>query len=179
MNNILLTGRPGVGKTTIIKKAIEGLEAVAGGFYTEEIREGGRRVGFRIRSMAGEEGVLAHVDFPGPCRVSKYGVNIADLERVGCGALEAAVEGAELIIMDEIGSMELYSVKFQEMVLRALSSSVPVLGTLQAKRNEFLDGIRERGDVEIVRVTEGNRNELARILRGRLLRLVQIIRPDG
>ncbi len=172
MKNILLTGRPGVGKTTIIKKAIEGLEIRVGGFYTEEIRKGGRRVGFGIKSMAGDEGILAHVDCQSPYRVSKYGVNIADLERVGCKALEEAMEGAALIVMDEIGRMELYSVRFQEIVMRALSSPVPVLGTLQARRNEFLERIMERDDVEIIWVTEKNRNELPELVRERLSQLL-------
>ena len=170
--NILITGRPGVGKTTIIKEAIKGLEAMVGGFYTEEIREGGKRVGFRIRSTAGDEGILAHVNCHSPCRVSRYGVNIFDLERVGCRALEEAMEKAVLVVMDEIGSMELYSNRFCRMVLRILSSPVPVLGTLQARRNEFLDEIRKRSDVEIIRVTEQNRDDQARFVRRLVLELL-------
>ena len=173
VKNILLTGRPGVGKTTIIKKVVDSLGAVVGGFYTEEIREGGRRVGFRIRSTQGDEGILAHVNCRSPYRVSKYGVNIDDLERIGCRALEKAVETADLIVMDEIGRMELYSVLFRGVVLKALSSAVPVLGTLQARRNDFLDGIRERDDVEIISITEGNRNEQPRLVIGKIRLLLQ------
>ncbi|MFQ6001621.1 MAG: nucleoside-triphosphatase, partial [Anaerolineae bacterium] len=72
---ILLAGRPGVGKTTVIKQVVEMLGGEAGGFYTEEIRQGGRRLGFKIITLEGEEGVLAHVDIKGAPRVSKYGVN--------------------------------------------------------------------------------------------------------
>lgn len=170
--NIFLTGRPGVGKTTVIRKVIDGLDVVIGGFYTEEIREGGRRAGFTIRGTDGSSGILAHRDLRSPYRVSRYGVNIADLERVGCGALEKAVESADCIVMDEVGSMEIHSALFREMVMKALSSPVPVLGTLQAKRNDFLDSVRGRGDLLLLQVTEENRDECPRTVKTMLADLI-------
>ncbi|MGB3904128.1 MAG: nucleoside-triphosphatase, partial [Anaerolineae bacterium] len=110
---ILLTGRPGVGKTTVIKKALDRLEGRAGGFYTAEIRESGRRQGFKIVTLDGQEGILSHVDIRGQPRVSRYGVNLGDLEEVGVAALRRAIAEADLIVVDEIGKMELFSEAFR------------------------------------------------------------------
>lgn len=160
MPKVLLTGKPGTGKTTLIKKVIKELKRETGGFYTEEIRERDKRVGFKIKSLSGEEGILAHINVRSEFRVGKYGVNIGDLERVGLLAIKEAMEDDKLIVMDEIGRMELYSKKFQEQVLSCLESNRSLLGTIQDRHNEFLDKIRKREDVTIIRVTPKNRSLL-------------------
>jgi nucleoside-triphosphatase len=159
--NILITGRPGVGKTTLIKRVLDALAIDAGGFYTHEIRDRGSRVGFAITDLRGESGILAHVDHPSRHRVGRYGVNREDLERIGVPAIREAIRRAPLVVMDEIGRMELCSPDFRRAVEEALDSPVPVLGTIQDRRNAFLDAVRARGDVEIVRVDEANRDRLA------------------
>ena len=168
MKNILLTGKPGVGKTTLIKRAIRGWEGEIGGFYTEEIREGKTRVGFKIRSTAGEEAILAHVDCESPFRVPRYGVNVEAFERVGVAAIEHAIEESALIVMDELGRMELFSKRFRQMALKALDAPQPVLGVLQDRHTPFLDAIRARDDVEIITVTPQNRDRLVETIRERL-----------
>jgi nucleoside-triphosphatase len=162
--NILITGRPGVGKTTIIRRILQhfgeqqNIAVKMGGFTTQEMRRGGCRVGFSIRAVdTGQEGVLAHIDFTSPYRVARYGVNREDMERVGVAALRRAVEQADLIIMDEIGRMENYCPSFQSAVLDALGASQDVLGTLQMRSTPFLDGIRQRQDVILKVVTRENR----------------------
>ena len=160
VKNLFVTGRPGVGKTTLIRRVLDELDVEPGGFYTSEMRAGGRRVGFAITDVRGGDGVLAHVDLESPHRVGKYGVNRADLERIGVGALLDAVENAAIVVMDEIGRMELCSEAFQRAVRKALDSSRPVLGTIQDRRNPFLDAVRSRGDVEVVRITEANRDAM-------------------
>ena len=157
--NLLLTGRPGVGKTTLIRKAIERLAVKVGGFWTEEIRSQGRRIGFKIVSADAED-VLAHVDSPSPFRVGRYGVNVPAFERVGLAAIEQAIRHADLVVMDELGRMELFSRRFEETALRALDSPKPVLGVIQDRKNAFLDGIRSRKDVMILRVTPDNRSSV-------------------
>ncbi|GAH03288.1 unnamed protein product [marine sediment metagenome] len=102
----LLTGKPGTGKTSLIKQAIAGMRGKAGGFYTEEIRSGGVREGFRLVTLDGQDAILAHIDIHSPYRVSKYGVDIDSLDRVGVSALNQAAKECDLIVVDEIGKME-------------------------------------------------------------------------
>jgi len=105
-DNILLQGYPGVGKTTVVKKIVAGVES-AGGFYTEEIREGSTRRGFKIITLEGNQGILAYEGRPSPYRVGKYGVNIEVLESVGVESISDSLEdmGKRLIIIDEIGKI--------------------------------------------------------------------------
>jgi len=167
--NLFVTGRPGVGKTTLIRAVLRELPVEAGGFYTEEIRESGRRTGFSIADLKGPRGVLAHEKLDSPYRVGRYGVNRGDLESVGVEALDAAVAGAPLIVMDEIGRMELCSPAFTRAVQRALDCPVPVLGTIQDRTNEFLDAVRARDDVEIVTITDSNRETAREIVLSKLI----------
>jgi nucleoside-triphosphatase len=159
---ILLAGRPGVGKTTIIKGVVDILGGEAGGFYTEEIRQRGRRLGFKIITLEGEEGVLAHVDIKGAPRVSKYGVNLKDLEGVGVAALRRAIEKRRYVVIDEIGKMELYSQEFRRAVVEALGSEKVVLGTVMAGPHLWVDTLKARPQVTVLTVTEGNREGMAR-----------------
>ena len=159
--NILLTGKPGVGKTTVIQRVLSQLTRRLGGFTTQEIRRGGLRIGFSIRAVDnGQEGVLAHVDSASPYRVGQYGVNVEEMERVGVSALRRALKSSDLIVMDEIGRMENYCPSFQRVVLDALEASQSVLGTLQMKPTPFLDRIRQRPDVSVRLVTAENRDSL-------------------
>ena len=159
--NIFLTGYPGVGKTTIIKKIVAKIES-AGGFYTEEVLEGKNRQGFKIITLQGNEGILAHKRIVSPYRVGKYGVNIKDLEAIGVESILEALKNKNrnLIIIDEIGKMELFSVHFQDAVIKALDSSKKVLGTIHMKLTPFTKRIKDREDIEIVSVNTQNRDNL-------------------
>ena len=123
----LLTGKPGTGKTSLIKQAIAGMKGKAGGFYTEEIRTQGVRKGFRLVTLDGQSVTLAHTDIDSPYRVSKYGVDIDSLEQVGVSALHRAAQECDLVIIDEIGKMELFSNDFREAVLLTIDSGKRVL----------------------------------------------------
>lgn len=159
--NILLTGKPGVGKTTLIRKISEHFPDVRmGGFWTEEMRQGGRRVGFRVESFGGESGILSHVNFSGGPRVGKYGVDVAAFERIGVQALEAAAREADVILIDEIGKMELFSDRFQRAVLDALNSSKLLIATVTIRPQPFVDEIKVRPDVQVIEVTLANREGL-------------------
>jgi len=166
--NILLSGPPGCGKTTIIQGVLKGLKGLrAGGFYTSEIREGGARKGFKISSLDGRESTLAHVDFKGPHRVSKYGVSIENLEAIGLKAISDAIQDADIIVIDEIGKMELFSEKVRKAILDALDSPKRVLGTIMMANAPFADQIKKRKDVQLIEVEKGQdvANEIIKSLK--------------
>ncbi len=166
--NFFITGRPGIGKTTMIKRLIKDLKLDAGGFYTEEIREQGIRKGFRIRSISGEEGIFAHVNIETPYRVSKYGIDIQILNTIGVKAIDDAIEKNTVVIIDEIGRMEIFSPDFQKAVVRALNSKKPVLGVIQQRENPFLDSIRRREDVELFCLKENTHEEIFQMIKKRI-----------
>ncbi len=161
---ILLTGRPGVGKTTVIKRVVERLSGDAGGFYTTEIRHAGRRQGFRIVTLDGQEGVLSHVDIKGRPRVSRYGVNTRDLEEVGVAALRRAAMEADLVVVDEIGKMELFSEAFRRAVADAIEGDKPVLGTVMASPEPWVDALKGRSQVTVLEVTRENRDQMVSLV---------------
>jgi len=156
----LLTGRPGTGKTSLIKQAVAGMRGKAGGFYTEEIRSGGVREGFRLVTLDGQHTILAHVDIRSPYRVSKYGVDIASLDRVGVSALNQAAKEGNLIIADEIGKMELFSANFREAIWQIINSGKKVLGTIMFQANPWADAIKRLPQVNLVEVTRANHHRV-------------------
>jgi len=156
----LLTGKPGTGKTSLIKQAIAGLGGKAGGFYTEEIRRGGVREGFRLVTLDGQEAILAHINIHSPHRVGKYGVDIDSLDRAGVSALNQAAEEGGLVIVDEIGRMELFSANFREAVWQIITSGKKVLGTIMFKANPWADRIKRQPQVNVVEVTRANRHQV-------------------
>lgn len=165
---ILLEGRPGVGKTTVARRLVDLLRGSGlrlAGFTTEEIRERGRRVGFAVESLAGGRGVLAHVDYPGPPNVGKYGVDLAEFERIALRALEGDVD---VVVIDELGKMELASAPFRGGVTALFDRDIAIVATVQAYGHAFTDALKRRPDVEVVRVTGANRRTLPGELAARL-----------
>ncbi len=160
MKNILICGPPGVGKTTLIKKILENINLRAGGFYTEEIKENNRRVGFKIISLDNQKGILAHISVKGMKRVGRYGVNIYDLENIGVKSLSQALRDDDLIIIDEIGKMEIFSDKFKEKVLDCLHSEKFVLATIGIGGDKYISRIKERDDVIVFKMNRENRDRL-------------------
>jgi len=165
---LLITGAPGTGKTTLIRAVVADFPRKAGGFFTEEIREGGQRVGFRVNSLDGQVGVLAHTTAVKGPRVGRYQVDVASFEAVGVGALEAATREADLIVVDEIGKMELCSPRFAPAMEEALRSPKPILGTVLQAPHPWIDGLKRRSMVELYKLTERNREHLKDALLARL-----------
>jgi len=160
MKNVLICGPPGVGKTTLVKKILKNINLRAGGFYTEEIKENNRRVGFKIISLDNQEGILAHISIKGAKRVGRYGVNIDDLESIGVKSLDRAPRNEDLVIIDEIGKMEIFSDKFKEKVLACLNSEKFVLATIGIGGDKYISRIKERDDVTVFKMNRENRDEL-------------------
>lgn len=166
--NLLLSGRPGVGKTTLVRRVLQELNNVpAVGFYTVEIRSEGRRRGFRVVTLDGQETVLAHVEIRSKHRVGRYGVDVAAFERVVLPRLTVAPP-TRLVVIDEIGKMECFSHAFREAVVLALDTDTPVLATIALRGDRFIEGLKARKDVAVIEITPANRNHLARDLATRL-----------
>ncbi|XP_029135731.1 cancer-related nucleoside-triphosphatase isoform X1 [Labrus bergylta] len=179
--HVFLTGPPGVGKTTLVQKACEAL-ASSGvgveGFYTEEVREGGRRVGFDVVTVRGERGRLSRIrDASAPSHgrreytVGQYVVDLSSFENMALPLFRnvgsAADEGSrKVFVIDEIGKMELFSQSFIRAVRQTLdSSSCTILGTIPVPKGKplgLVEEVRGRRDVKVftVSVSKENRNSL-------------------
>jgi nucleoside-triphosphatase len=159
---VLVEGRPAVGKTTVARR-LAALLREAGvplaGFVTEELREHGRRVGFAIETFDGSRAVLAHVGLPGPPRVGRYGVDLAAFERLALPAL-AEPPATGVVLIDELGKMELASESFRGALSELLERPVALVATVHVARHSFTDALKRRPGVELVRVTGQNRDEL-------------------
>jgi nucleoside-triphosphatase len=156
----LLSGEPGTGKTTIIKEVLSKVNKSAGGFYTEEIRSQGVRQGFQIITLDGQSAVLSHTGVRSPHRVGKYGVNTDSMDKVAVPALKQAIQTKDIIIIDEVGKMELFSQAFRDAVIEALQSEKKVLGTIMLASHPWADKIKERPEVEVIIVTRFNRSDV-------------------
>ena len=162
--NLLITGLPGCGKTTLFKKLageLRNLRPV--GFFTEEIRDGGVRKGFGLRSLDGREGVLAHVNFSSRSRVGKYGVDIAGFENF---LREISLDEPEagLVMVDEIGKMECLSRRFQHMIREILGSERLLIATIAQHGGGLIEEIKRRKDVRIYTLTPQNREVLLKTI---------------
>lgn len=157
--NILLTGPPGCGKSTLVERVIRRIDRPCRGFFTRELREGGKRVGFSIITLDGKEGVLAHQDIRSRHRVGKYGVNLNDIGQLAVPSMMPE-NSKEIVIIDEIGKMECLSPLFREALLRVLGSQNWIIGTIAQKGDRFIQGIKKRNDIVLLEVTEKNRDEL-------------------
>jgi nucleoside-triphosphatase len=168
---LLLEGRPGIGKTTVTRRLLQLLQEAGvpvAGFTTGELRTGGHREGFVVEAVSGAREVLAHVDLPGPPRVGRYGVDLAALERVALPALGDSGPGG-VVVVDELGKMELASAAFRAAVVELLGREVAVVATVQRARHRFTDALRRRPDIRVIRVTEANRDGLPEQLVDRLV----------
>lgn len=158
--SILITGKPGLGKTTAIRSVVDKLgRNRAGGFWSVEIREHGRRVGFAIETLDGQKGILAHTSKDSGPRVGRYRVNIEDIKGIAVPSMRSARNRGKIIIIDEIAKMELFSVEFRCEVIRCLGTR-RVIGTLQARENAFLNALREREDTLTIELTQANRDQI-------------------
>jgi nucleoside-triphosphatase len=158
---LLIEARPGAGKSTALRRVAEVARArdhEVAGFLTEELRSGRQRVGFAVASLAtGERGTLAHVDIASSTRVSRYGVDLHEFERIALPEFDIK---ADVMLIDELGKMELASSAFVAAVRELFDRKRPVAATVHTFRHPFTDRLKARSDVELVRLTRGNRDSL-------------------
>jgi nucleoside-triphosphatase len=170
---VFLTGIPSVGKSTVVRKVAERIQqdgVKVGGMTSADLRSGSARVGFEIRDlMTGKVGVLAHVNQPTGPRIGKYHVKDEDLDEIGAEAILSAINHADLIVIDEVGPMELSSRRFKDAVRTALACGKPLLGTIHRNAQDpLVQAIRTDRTVEVIEVTRENRNSLPNLLLERL-----------
>ncbi len=158
IKNLLITGLPGTGKTTLVKKLSSELrERAPYGFYTEEIREKGARRGFELVALTGQRALLASVDIESPFRVGKYHGDIKGFERF-LDSLDLLNQKTNLIVIDEIGKMECLSKKFIDLLRALLDSRTILIATIALKGGGFIEEVKNRQDVKVFEIEPKNRN---------------------
>jgi nucleoside-triphosphatase len=170
---ILLTGLPGCGKTTLVRRVIERLgDLRLAGFYTRELLGAdGRRVGFEAIGLNGGRTNLAHVQFKSKIRVGRYGVELEGFERLLSEELDGDCD-ADLFVVDEIGKMECYSRRFVDLVQQLLDGETRVLATVAMKGSGLIQSVKQRQDVDLITVSAGNRDDLVEALVERIARAI-------
>jgi nucleoside-triphosphatase len=157
---LLVTGVSGVGKTTLMVRLLAALRnRRVGGFTTQDIREGGRRVGFRIIPHRGTERIMAHVARCGSPRVGRYGIDVNAIDEVARQSL-ALDPAIDVYLLDEIGKMECYSQEFCRNMSELLDSNKTVVATISRHGGGFIAAVRGRPDAELWEVTPANRDPL-------------------
>ncbi len=166
---IAVTGAPGSGKSTLVARVVGAVPLSAGGMVTAETRKCGRRVGFSVRDLAtGKEGVLAHLHLEDGPSFGRYRLNLRDLEEIGVRAIERALAERELVVIDEVGPMELQSPAFISAVERALREAPNLLVTVHRASNHPLAYRIRHGVDHLFRISTANREgvteEIVRLL---------------
>jgi nucleoside-triphosphatase len=178
MKHLLITGKPGVGKTTLIREVSQRLKNYDPvGFYTQEIRVNGHRQGFRLLSLDGRSGILSHIQHKGPHRVGRYGVDLIGFERF-LTELDLCHSPSQLVILDEIGKMECLSTQFRTEVEKLLDSSKLILATIALKGEGFISQVKQRPDCRLIFVTLENRDRLIDTVMAELLEQLRTRLPS-
>jgi len=177
MKHLLITGKPGVGKTTLIREVAQRLKKYDPiGFYTQEIRVNGHRQGFRLVSLDGRFGILSHVEHKGSYRVGRYGVDLVGFEKFLTG-LDLCHSTSQLVILDEIGKMECLSIQFTAEMQTLLDSSKLIFAAIALKGEGFIRQVKQRPDCRLISVTLENREGLIDTVMAALLE--QLSTPEG
>lgn len=158
---VLLSGEPRIGKTTILKKIIQMIgECNCIGFYTEEVKNDFDRIGFDCVSLDGKRQRIADVDMPSDVRIGRYGINIKAFEDFALQTISNFSNRNKIIIIDEIGPIQLLSKKFKQQICNILSSTNCVIGTIFYEKHPDIDEIKKLPGIEIYSINNENRNTI-------------------
>ncbi|MGD2185099.1 MAG: NTPase [Desulfobacterales bacterium] len=158
--NILITGLPGSGKTTLFRRLVEKLRHLNPvGFYTAEIRKHGKRQGFSLSSLDGRTGVLAHVNFRTGYRVGKYGVDVTGFEAF-IEPLPVRAPETGLVMIDEIGKMECLCDGFTRIIRAIFDSEKPLIATIAQKGGGLIADLKKRSDAQLYTLNHENQDFL-------------------
>lgn len=153
INKILIIGNPRIGKSTLLRNVIRNIPQKTG-FVTNEIRVKNDRVGFEVESHLGNRITFGHIDFRDGLHVGRYGLRIKNLESV-FRDMSGFVRD-DVLYIDEIGCMQLFSERFKELVIKFMNSENIFLGTLsQVCHDDFIMTIKHRDDVFLVQLVKG------------------------
>jgi nucleoside-triphosphatase len=153
---LFISGSRGVGKTKLVKEATFSRRERIGGFYTEHMMSGRIHKGFMIHTFDGQERMLAAKGLKSPYQLGNYGVDLNALENVGVPALKLALMSKELIVIDEVGSMEMMSERFRLTLLESLASDKPILATIRSTSQPFSDQVKKLANSQLLQLTKSN-----------------------
>jgi len=168
VKNLFITGNPGVGKTTIIKKLAHILPPnYINGFYTEEIRSGFKRTGFSISTFDGYEKTMSHVDFKSGYRVGKYFVKIESIDEIVIRLKNMQPE-PKLYLIDEIGKMESFSPTFRNWVEDLIKCKTPIIASIAIRGNQWIESVKKIAGFQTMELTPKNRDGVAKELQNEI-----------
>ena len=150
--HLFFTGSKGVGKSTLVRAAIEGKRV--GGFFTKRVEGLLERPSVHLL-RAGTADVPSAENLLFCCG----GADMQQFDKLGCGAL-ADTAGCDVLVMDELGPHEEQAAAFRQAVLRALDGDAPIIGVLQQAESAFLRQVAAHPNVRVITVTEENRDAL-------------------
>ncbi|KDR96407.1 nucleoside-triphosphatase [Peptoclostridium litorale DSM 5388] len=164
-NKIFITAKPGSGKTTAIKEIVSqiGIEKCKG-FYTEEIRKNQKRAGFKIKTLDGREGILASTDSKSGLRHGKYGLDIETFEELCLSSIESGIDDDKVIVIDEVGPMEMHSEKFKTLLKIIIKRPSIVIGSICYRNFPWIDEFKRSKEIEVIELNLENRNDIPSIV---------------
>jgi len=175
VNNVfLLTGKPRMGKTTMIKKLIHEIGSDrCGGFYTEDIRESNDRIGFRCVTLEGESLEFANVNSTSSVRVGRYGIDIESFENFAVKSITSSLQSKKITVIDEIGFMQMLSSSFQELIHGIIAEDrYIILGTIPLDSHPAIDPIKKRKGIKLIDLNEDNRDVIQEVIVSEILEVL-------
>ncbi len=157
IKNLLLTGAPGTGKTSLIRKLSEIFkEFNPTGFYTAEVVEDGAKSGILVFNLQGDGRVLAGTNLKSRYVVGRYRIDMKSFENL-LDDVFSPEKKTSLYFVDGIDKVECQSRKFSKLIIELLNSDKPVVASIADKGTGIISEIKKRDDVKLLDITTDNR----------------------